>query len=183
MTFRFILFCEEEENFVVELLAPPSTTFLELHNLIQEICGYKEHGNHRFLLCNEDWKVNTKIHLYDVASVDLDEDIYLMKDTSLEDFIEEERQHFAYIYDTDAKRTFLIELVEEKFGEKEERLRVGRMKGSPPSQFLESPESFVTDTSSDVDQDVDGASKANEFDETCVGDEDIDLEGFEVTEI
>lgn len=167
----------------MELLAPPSTTFLELHNLIQEICGYKEHGNHRFLLCNEDWKVNAKIHLHDVDSVGLDEDIYLMKDTNLEDFIEEERQHFAYIYDTEAKRTFLIELVEEKFGEKEEKVRVGRIKGTPPSQFLDSPESFVKETSSDVYQDVDGASKENEFDETCVADEEMDLEGFEVTEM
>lgn len=167
----------------MELLAPPSTSFLELHNLIQETCGYKEHGNHRFLLCNEDWKVSAKIHLHDVVSVDFDEDVFLMKDTNLDDFIEEERQHFAYVYDTEGKRTFLIELVEEKFGEKEENLRVGRMKGTPPSQFLESAEPSVAEASSNVQQDVDGSIKANEFDETCVADEEIDLEGFEVTEM
>ena len=57
MTYRILVFSEEEENFVIEIMASPSTTFHELHTLIMEACEYTETGNHQFLICNEAWKV------------------------------------------------------------------------------------------------------------------------------
>ena len=121
------MFCEEEPNFVMEIMASPSTSFHELHTLIHKTCGYEENGDHLFLICNEDWKVKEKIHLHDTASIGYDEDFFLMENSILEDFIEEEGQHMAYIYETSARKKFLIELVENIFGEMTESLR-------PPSK-------------------------------------------------
>ena len=65
MTYRFLLFSEEVENFVLEILAPSSATFAELHVLIQDACGYAEDDNHLFLVCDDLWKVREKVYLHD----------------------------------------------------------------------------------------------------------------------
>ena len=129
MTYRLLAFSEEEEHFVMEIMAPPSATFHELHCLIQDFCNYQETGNHTFLICNEDWKVKEKIHLHENVSYNLDEDFYLMKDSFLEDFFDEEGQHIAYIYETNSRKSLLIELVENIFSTKTDKVFVSRHKG------------------------------------------------------
>ena len=90
MTYRFLLFSQEVENFVMEIIAPASSSFLDIHNLILENCSYVLTGNHRFFLCNEDWKTQAKVYLSDDVHLSYDEDLYLMEDAILEDFIEED---------------------------------------------------------------------------------------------
>ena len=119
MTYRILVFSEEEENFVIEIMASPSTTFHELHTLIMEACEYTETGNHQFLICNEAWKVKEKIHLHSPQSVGMDEDLYMMDEVRLEDFLEEDGQHIAYIYETSSRKKLLLELVENIFGKRE----------------------------------------------------------------
>ena len=166
----------------MEIMASPSTTFHELHTLILNSCGYVESGNHLFLICNEDWKIKEKIHLNDVVSTDYDEDIFLMNNSILEDFIEEEGQHMAYIYETSARKKFLIELVENIFGEMTEKAFVRRQKGIAPAQieetdFSQAAATAVTPPSSD-EQSEEDMDTDNSFAE-----DEIDMEGFEVTEM
>jgi hypothetical protein len=71
----------------MEILAPASSSFLDIHNLILENCSYVLTGNHRFFLCNEDWKTQAKVYLSDDVNLSYDEDLYLMEDAILEDFI------------------------------------------------------------------------------------------------
>lgn len=183
MTHRFLLFSEEEANFVMEIMAPPSTTFLELHTLIHKSCSYDVEGNHLFLICNEDWKVKEKIHLNDVASMDYDEDIFLMKDSILEDFIEEEGQHMAYIYETGAKKKLLIELVENIFGEKAEKAFVSRQKGTPPVQFEETPARQTPSEATSTPTTTDEQTGDDPYTDDSFNEDEIDMEGFEVTEM
>ena len=77
MTYRFLLFSQEVENFVMEIIAPASSSFLDIHNLILENCSYVLTGNHRFFLCNEDWKTQAKVYLSDDVNLSYDEDLYL----------------------------------------------------------------------------------------------------------
>ena len=135
MTYRILIFSEEEENFVMEVIASPSTTFHELHTLIMEACGYTETGDHQFLICDEAWKVKEKIHLHSPQSIGLDEDLYMMDEVRLEEFLEEEGQHIAYIYETSSRKTLLLELVESLFGRKTDDAHVSRRKGTAPVQF------------------------------------------------
>ena len=99
------MFSEEKENFVVEIIASPSTTFYEFHKLILKTCGYTEEENHVFLICNEDWKVKEKIYLHDSNNIGYDEDMFLMGNTTLDDFIEEEGQRLAYVYEKKSKKS------------------------------------------------------------------------------
>lgn len=183
MTHRFLLFCEEEPNFVMEIMAAPSTTFHELHTLIHKTCGYQEYGDHLFLICNEDWKVKEKIHLNDVASLDYDEDINLMRTSTLEGFIEEEGQHMAYIYETVSKKKFLIELVENIFGEKAEKAFVRRQKGTAPAQFDEDEITTAAANTATIPPATEEQAEDDPYADDSFAEDEIDMEGFEVTEM
>lgn len=189
MTYRFIAFCEEIENFVMEIKAPPSATFLELHKLIQKNCNYSEQGNHQFLICDDNWRVKEKVHLTDSGSSALDEDLYLMESTFLEDFIEEEGQRIAYIYDITTKKSLLIEHIENIFGEKVEQAFVSRQKGFAP---LQSSEEFTFISDKSIITAIEGNTAEQSIeelnDEDIIGsddfsEEELDMEGFEVTDL
>lgn len=183
MTYRLLLFSEEVENFVMEIMAPPSATFHELHTLILNECAYTEKGNHRFLICDEGWKVKEKIHLHDSGKTCYDEDLYLMEDAILDDFIEENGQHIAYVYDTEAKSTFLLDLVETIFGEKAEKAYVRRRKGTPPAQFEESFEIPAIETMHASQTVITEPEKDDITDDDSFSEDEIDTEGFEVSEM
>ena len=183
MTYRFIAFSEEVENFVMEIKAPPSASFLELHKLILKTCNYSEQENHQFLICDENWRVKEKVHLSDSGSSSLDEDLYLMEDTFLEDFIEEEGQHIAYIYDVTAKKTLLIEHTENIFGEKAEKAFVRRQKGSAPAQFDEDDTTTTAATTATIPPLAEEQAEDDPYADDSFAEDEIDMEGFEVTEM
>lgn len=183
MTYRLLLFSEEVENFVMEIMAPPSATFHELHKLILDECAYTEKGNHRFLICNEGWKVREKIHLHTPGKTAYEEDLYLMEDTVLDDFIEGNGQHIAYVYDTEAKSSFLLDVVETIFGEKAENIYVRRRKGLPPGQFQDEFTMPAVDAMS-IPQAPQTETEVEEpSDDDTFSDDEIDAEGFEVSEM
>mgnify|MGYP003290314846 CR=1 FL=1 len=181
MTYRILVFSEEEENFVIEIMASPSTTFHELHALIMDACEYTETGNHQFLICNEAWKGKEKIHLHSPQSVGMDEDLYMMDEVRLEDFLEEDGQHIAYIYETNSRKSLLIELVENIFSTKTDKVFVSRHKGTPPTQKEEMEEvaASIIPTTADT---TESATEENE-DGALFSDDELDMEGFEVSEM
>lgn len=199
MVHRFLLFCEEVENFVMEIKAPSTSTFKQLHDLIIDSCGYIESGNHRFLLCDEDWRVQKKIYLHEKKNGGYDEDLLLMEDCYLEDYIEEEGQRIAYAYDMVGKRTFLMELVENIYGEKLSAPIVSRKKGVAPEQFeLPEIEEIPHPSPRQLDGSINGIAlppqggwgvvpeddqdDSNFYGDDSFEDEEIDMEGFEVEE-
>ncbi|MBR5465924.1 MAG: hypothetical protein IKU79_00705 [Bacteroidaceae bacterium] len=184
MTYRFLLFCEEIENFVMEIMISPHDKFLELHNLILKECSFREEGNHKFLICDENWKTKEIIYLRNDKAIGYDEDLFLMEEISLEEFIEDNTQRIAYVYDTENRRTFLLELVEQIFGEETSHACVRRRKGCPPVQFYEENELPYTTTHTSTEKNH--STTEDDLEETVADDafleEEIDLEGFEVSE-
>ena len=136
MTQKFTLFSQEIEDFVLELKIDEEATFLQLHQLILEACGYKDTQNHSFLICDEDWRVKEHIRQNESGSYNSEEDIYLMRNTSLREFLEEEGQRLAYIFDLEGKRFFLMELTENIFGKPQDSPMVSRRHGKAPLQSL-----------------------------------------------
>ena len=183
MTYRILVFSEEEENFVMEVMASPSTTFHELHTLIMEACEYTETGNHQFLICNEAWKVKEKIHLHSPQSIDLDEDLFMMNEVRLEEFLEEEGQHIAYIYETSSRKKLLLELVENIFGKKTDCVHVSRRKGTAPVQFDYPEEMPVPQTTTLNTTETDDDDTVETDDGELFSADELDAEGFEVNEM
>ena len=178
MTLKLTIASGEIEDFALEILIDANCTFLDLHNTILKACRYEEGEKHRFYICDEDWRPEHRILLQDEGITNSDEDLYLMEDTVLGDFLEDEGQRMAYRFDPESKRMFLIELTETLFGSRQERPEVKRRHGMPPMQTLEDDEPAPAPTSNSI---------APELDESFYGDEgfeedEFDPEGFDILE-
>lgn len=177
MNLKLTLASNEVEDFAMEILIDANATFLALHKLILKACHYDEDGKQRFYICNEEWRPEHRI-LLEEAATNSDEDIYLMRDTILSDFLEDEGQRLAYRFDPENRRLFLMELTETLFGERQEHPIVKRRAGMPPAQTLEEEEPVSTNAS---------ISSTTELDESFYGDEgfeedEFDTEGFDILE-
>ena len=177
MTLKLTLFSQEKEDFVLEILVDSDAKFFELHKLILDDCNYNEHQKQCFLICDDDWRVKQRISLHDSEEMGYDQDLNLMSDTSISDFLEEEGQRLAYVFDPEGKRFFLMELTENVFGRTEKKAIVNRRHGLPPMQSLVEEE----------EQQEDSTEKQEEIEEGFYGDEgyeeeELDLEGYEIDE-
>lgn len=171
MTLKFTIASEEIENFVLELLIDSNATFLDLHNAIIKACNYTEGDNHRFYICDEDWRPEHKILLND-EQTSSDEDLNLMSECYLGDFLEDEGQRLAYRFDPESRRIFIMELTETIFGNRQPEPCVNRRCGQPPLQTIIDDDmpvtpQPVTTAESDIEEDFygDEGFEADEFDE------------------
>ena len=176
MTQRLTLFSQEIEDFVLELKIDADATFMDLHNLILDACNYNDRQNHSFLICDEEWCVKNHIRQADDQHVGIDEDLYLMEDTPIGSFLEEEGQRLAYIFDPEGKRFFLMELTENMFGKPQRKPTVSRRHGMPPAQSLAIKKNEEEQN-----------AYRNELDENFYGDDgfdeaELDMEGFEIND-
>ncbi|MBO4611794.1 MAG: hypothetical protein J5671_01330 [Bacteroidaceae bacterium] len=177
MTLRITLISQENEDFVLEFKIDADASFADLHHLILRSCGFEEAHGQRFFICDENWRPIQRILLSDEENVNIDEDVYLMSDTDLGEFLEDEGQRFTYRFDPEDRRMFLLELTETTFGDKiPAEGMLTRKHGKAPSQYLVNEEEAPTQT-----------VLAEELEEEFYGEdgfeeEDLDMEGFDILE-
>ena len=177
MTLKLTLFSQEKDDFVREILIDSDAKFAELHQLILTDCSYDEHQKQCFLICDEDWRVKQRICLQDTDEMSYDPDLNLMSDTSIGDFLEDEGQRLAYVFDPDGKRFFLMELTENVFGRTEKVAIVNRRHGLPPVQSLVEEEEQTTEQTENPEEIEEGFYGDEGYEE-----EELDLEGYEIDE-
>ena len=185
MTLKLTLFSQEKEDFIREILVDSDAKFLELHQLILSDCNYTEHQKQSFLICDEDWRVKQRICLQDTEDVGYDEDVNLMSRTRIGDFLEDEGQRLAYVFDPDGKRFFLMELTENVFGRTEKKPLVNRGHGKAPVQRTASLDPSEGGENGEADGQFTPPSEG--MGEAFYGDEgfeeeELDLEGYEIDE-
>jgi hypothetical protein len=184
MTLKLTLFSQEKEDFVLEILIDSDAKFSELHQLILRDCNYGEHIKQCFLICDEEWRVKQRICLHDSEDLGYDEDINLMSRTRIGDFLEEEGQRLAYVFDPEGKRFFLMELTENVFGRTEKKALVNRRHGKAPVQTNNN--SLQTSPEGDFEDEPSFSGEPEgDLDEAFYGDdgfenEELDLEGYEI---
>ena len=183
MTLKLTLFSQEKEDFVLEILIDSDAKFSELHQLILKDCNYEEHDRQCFLICDDDWRVRQRIRLQDNEDMGYDEDLNLMSRTSIGEFLEDEGQRLAYVFDPDGKRFFLMELTENVFGRTEKKAFVNRRHGQPPLQTILSDPAIKGDDSSEDSLPIEGEVEEG----LLYGDEgfeaeELDMEGYEIDE-
>ena len=178
MTLRITLISPEVEDFVLELKIDADASFSNLHKLILSHCGYEEMPGQRFFICDDNWKPIQRILLGDEEKVEIDEDVFLMDDTDLGEFLEDEGQRITYRFDPVNRRMFLMELTETTFGDPVPEAGVlTRRHGNPPLQFLSEEEPSVGI------QNIESEELEEEFyGEDGFDEEDLDLEGFDILE-
>lgn len=184
MTLKLTLFSQEKEDFVLEILIDSDAKFSELHQLILKDCKYNEHQKQSFLICDEEWRVKHRICLRDDEDMRYDEDLDLMSHTRIGDFLEDEGQRLAYVFDPDGKRFFLMELTENVFGRTEREPIVNRRHGKAP---LQASLSGTTEEEEEGRFAEASAAEEEEGNEDLYGDEgfeedELDPEGYEINE-
>ncbi len=177
MTYKITLFSQESEDFVLEIMIDADAYFMDLHKLILDSCHYSEGEGHCFLLCDENWHVSQRILLHDSGKLGSDEDLFLMEDSTLGDFIEDEGQRLAYVFDGVGRRLFLMELSEVIFGKPQLHPIVSRRHGQVPVQYWDEVVDEATVKPVPAVELEEEAESEESFDEN-----EIDLEGFEIGE-
>lgn len=176
MILHLTVISAESDTFCLQMQLDAGSTFLTLHKLILETCGYQELPGQRFFICDDNWKPETRILLSDEGNVNIDEDVLLMSDTELGEFLEDEGQHLTYRFDPENRRMFLIELTEISFGKQvDANGEVVSKKGKAPEQVLED-EVEIPQKQTDVSEEL-----GEEFyGEDGFDNEEIDEEGFDI---
>lgn len=178
MTLRLTLISTESEDFILEFKIDADATFADLHRLILQHCKFDEVYGQRFFICDDNWKPNQRILLSDEENVNIDEDVFLMHDTHLGEFLEDEGQRLTYRFDPEDRRMFLIELTETTFGDPVPEAGIlTRRHGTPPTQFAADDEpqnSVQAIVSEELEEEFYGEDGFEE--------EDLDMEGFDILE-
>ena len=178
MVLRITLISQEKEDIILELKIDADASFADLHHLILRQCGYEEAHGQRFFICDENWRPTQRILLSDEENVNIDEDVYLMADTDLGEFLEDEGQRFTYRFDPEDRRMFLLELTETSFGESVPAEGVAiRRHGKAPSQYQLNDEVQSTNPTIQTEELEEEFYGEDGFEE-----EDLDLEGFDILE-
>ena len=183
MIFRIKFISDEVDGFVREVKIDSDATFLDLNAIILASCKFPDDQMTSFYVCNEEWERGEQITREDMGTGDSDEDIFVMAQTKLSEFIEDEDQKLEFVFDPFSDRCFYLDVVEVIPGVSLTKPEVTRSKGEAPRQI------------NDLDMDLSALNAATKgavgasVDDDDLGfeggfnDDEIDLEGFEIKKI
>ena len=178
MIYKFRLVSDEVDSFKREIAIDADDTFLTFRNAICEAVGYDRGQMNSFFICEDGWEKGKEITLEDMGS-DSADDVYLMDECILSDYLEDEGQRLIFVFDYLTERSFFIELKTTEPGKTLSEPLCTLSMGTPPPQFVNMDEfeaqldakaaRAAADT--DVDEEFYGTDQFNE--------DEFDAEGFD----
>ena len=153
MIYRFTIISDEVDDFVREIQIDPEATFFDFHEAILKSVGYANDQMTSFFICDDDWD-NPEI------------DSWVMKDTTISELVEDEKQKLLYVFDYITERCFFIELSEIITGKDMNGAKCTKKSGDAPKQTVDFEEMAA-------------ASGSLDLDENFYGDQDFDMEDFD----
>lgn len=176
MVYKFKLVSDEVSNFAREIEIDSESSFLQLRNVILDSVGYTKDELDSFFICDDDWSRNEEITLEDMGSSS-DQDVWLMDDTPLSEFLEDEGQKLMFMFDYFTERSFFMELKEIVPGRTLLDPICTLKRGKAPVQQSSLPEEAPAPSVGKEDLDVDfyGDDQFND-DEIAGLSDDIDFE-------
>lgn len=175
MQYLIRVICEESEDFRRDILIDEDASFLELSNCILESCGYPDDQMTSFYVCNEEWERGEQITREDVRDSAQDQDIFTMADTALTDFLDNGVTHLEYVFDPFNDRVFSLSVRDERTGCGS--VEVVHSVGEAPRQIGEMDLSDAALTGGGG-----GADFSEDFGIESFNSDEIDFEGFEISE-
>lgn len=168
--------CDEVEGFRRDILIDEDANFLDLSNIILKSCDFPDDQMTSFYICDDNWERREQITREDcreAAAADMD--VLTMADTPLADFLDEAGiTRMEYIFDPFCERTFNLRVISEEpgFGEAE----IVKSKGEAPKQLADmdvATAAILGGATLDLDTD---------FADDLFSADELDLEGFEITD-
>lgn len=172
MVYKFRIVSDEVDNFKREIDIDADATFLDLRNAICDSVNYDKNQMNSFFLCDDGWEKDKEITLEDMGMGDTSEDAYIMEDTILSDFLEDEGQRMIFVYDYMTDRCFFMELKKTMPGRNLHEAVCSLSMGKAPEQFVDLKEfenkidAKAAASITDIDEDFygDDAYNSDEFD-------------------
>mgnify|MGYP000730079361 FL=1 len=175
MIYTFRIVSDEVDNFKREIQIDADATFLDLRNAICNSVGYDKTQFSSFFLCDEGWERGQEISLEDMGS-DSSEDVYLMEDTPLIDFIEDDGQRLVWVFDYMTDRSFFLEMKKSVPG-------CSIAMGEAPAQFVDLDDfdakidaKAAQVAATDLDDDFYGSTEYNEDEFDSAGFDEMNFE-------
>ena len=173
MIYRFTIISDEVDDFVREIQIDPEATFFDLHEAILKAANYTNDQMTSFFICDDDWEKEKEITLEEMDNTP-EMDSWIMKETRLNELIEDEKQKLLYVFDYMTERCFFIELSEIITGKEIKGAKCTKKSGEAPKQTVDFEEMAAGGGSLDLDENFYGDQ---DFDM-----EDFDAEGFDVND-
>ena len=173
MIYRFTIISDEVDDFVREIQIDPEATFFDLHEAILKAANYTNDQMTSFFICDDDWEKEKEITLEEMDN-NPEMDSWIMKETRLNELIEDEKQKLLYVFDYMTERCFFIELSEIITGKEIKGAKCTKKSGEAPKQTVDFDELAAGGGSLDLDENFYGDQ---DFDM-----EDFDAEGFDVND-
>lgn len=168
MIFTFRMASDEDPDFMREILIDADSTFLDLHDAVMDSVGFDKEGMSSFFITSRDWEKGEEITREDMGA-DPDQEVYLMEETPLTDFVEDPGQRLLFTFDYFGDRSFFMELKKAEAGKHLAAPQVSLSRGKAPDQFSDpladvgaAPEESTTGSSMDLDDDFYGSSGYND---------------------
>ena len=133
MIYRFTIISDEVDDFVREIQIDPEATFFDLHEAILKAANYTNDQMTSFFICDDDWEKEKEITLEEMDN-NPEMDSWIMKETRLNELIEDEKQKLLYVFDYMTERCFFIELSEIITGKEIKGAKCTKKSGEAPKQ-------------------------------------------------
>ena len=173
MIYRFTIISDEVDDFVREIQIDPEATFFDLHEAILKAANYTNDQMTSFFICDDDWEKEKEITLEEMDD-NPEMDSWVMKETTISELVEDEKQKLLYVFDYMTERCFFIELSEIITGKEIKGAKCTKKSGEAPKQTVDFEEMAAGGGSLDLDENFYGDQ---DFDM-----EDFDAEGFDVND-
>ena len=180
MIFNFRIVSDEVTNFKREIKIDGTATFLDLKNAICDCVGYDKNQMCSFFICSDDWEKQKEITLEDMDT-DSDQDVWLMDECVLADYLDDEGQKLLFVFDYMTDRALFMELREIITGQTLKDPVCTLSLGTAPSQNVD-----IDEFTSQIDTKAAAAASADidELDENFYGSDEynpdeFDTEGFD----
>ena len=166
MIYRFTIISDEVDDFVREIQIDPEATFYDFHKAILKAVDYTDDQMASFFICDEDWEKEKEVTLEEMDD-NSETDSWVMKDTRIDELVEDEKQKLLYVFDYMTERCFFIELTEIITGKDMKGAKCTKKQGDAPKQTVDFAE-FEAKNNAALD-----------LDENFYGDEDFDMDDFD----
>ena len=183
MLFKIKFISEEVDGFFRELLIDSDATFRSLSDFILDACDYADDQMTEFYICDDEWERHQQVTRWDVSDPDNEEeDLYLMDDTRLSDFIDDKGQRMEYVFDPFSERSFFLQVKEIITGRHLDAPEMTRQSGEPPVQIMQMEDIVAPKATSGKADDIYADDDEMFYGDKDFDSEDFDLEGFEISD-
>ena len=131
MIYRFSVISDESDNFHLEVQADPAATFFDLHKAIAQAAHFPEGEMASFYICDRSWEKEKEVTLEPMDD-DPEADSWVMRDTHIDELVDEEKQRLIYVFDYLTERGLYMELTKIITGKSMKGAKCTKMAGDPP---------------------------------------------------